>query len=422
MKDNNFNIESLVKKFYGDNEQNINYQIDRYQKLINKFKTIFSHDKFNVFSSPGRIEIGGNHTDHNNGKVLTASINLDSIAVVSKNGNNKITIHSEGFDKPFIVELQNLNIVENEKGTTNALIRGIAFQLINLGYNVGGFDACITSDVLPGSGLSSSASIEVLIGTILNSYYNENKIAPEEIAKIGQFAENNYFGKPCGLMDQMACAVGGIISIDFEDTENPIIERVDYNFSKNGYDILVVDTGGNHADLTEDYASIPEEMKAIAKYFGKNVCREITMQQVFENIKDLRKAVGDRAILRAIHYLSENERVDEQIQSLKDNDLSKFLSLVSDSGNSSFKWLQNIYSNKNQIEQGISLALAVTEKYISKIGNGACRVHGGGFAGTILVFLPTDKTGKYIETITSIFGNNSANILSVRQVGSTKIS
>jgi galactokinase len=422
MKDNNFNIESLVKKFYGDNEQNINYQIDRYQKLINKFKTIFSHDKFNVFSSPGRIEIGGNHTDHNNGKVLTASINLDSIAVVSKNGNNKITIHSEGFDKPFIVELQNLNIVENEKGTTNALIRGIAFQLINLGYNVGGFDACITSDVLPGSGLSSSASIEVLIGTILSSYYNENKIAPEEIAKIGQFAENNYFGKPCGLMDQMACAVGGIISIDFEDTENPIIERVDYNFSKNGYDILVVDTGGNHADLTEDYTSIPEEMKAIAKYFGKNVCREITMQQVFENIKDLRKAVGDRAILRAIHYLSENERVDEQIQSLKDNDLSKFLSLVSDSGNSSFKWLQNIYSNKNQIEQGISLALAVTEKYISKIGNGACRVHGGGFAGTILVFLPTDKTGKYIETITSIFGNNSANILSVRQVGSTKIS
>jgi len=413
-------LENILVEFYRSDK--INYQTKRYQKIIAKFEEKFNSKNIHLFSSPGRIEIGGNHTDHNHGKVLTASINLDSIAAVNKNSRNIITLYSEGYEEPFIINLNNLEVVENEKGTTNSLIRGSAFRFIELGYNIGGFNAYITSDVLPGSGLSSSASIEVLIGTILNSYYNENKIAPEEIAKIGQFAENNYFGKPCGLMDQMACAIGGIISIDFKDTNIPKVEKVNYDFKENKYEVIVVNTGGNHADLTDDYASIPKEMKSVASYFNKQVCREIKMQDILKNTNELRTKVGDRAILRAIHFLKENERVPKQIESLRNNDLERFLLYILASGNSSFRWLQNIFTNNNVQEQGISLALAITEDFIDQIGEGACRVHGGGFAGTILVFLPTDKTAKYIETVTSIFGNDSANILSVRQVGSTRIS
>ncbi len=414
-------LENALKKLYGNDERIFNYQKFRYNELIEKFNNKFGNAGMRLYSSPGRIEIGGNHTDHNNGRVLAASINLDSVAVAAKNNENIITIYSDGYENPFVVNLKNPDIDEKEIGTTSALIRGIAFRFNQLGFRTGGFNAYITSDVLPGSGLSSSASIEVLIGTILNNFYNNDKIEPVEIAKIGQFAENIYFGKPCGLMDQTACAVGGIISIDFEDPQNPVVEKINYDFAKNGYDILVIDTGGNHADLTGDYAAIPMEMKAVAKFFRKNVLREISLEMLLENLGPLRSAAGDRAILRAIHFLMENERVPQQISALKTNDLKKFFSLVSDSGNSSFKLLQNIYSNKNVKEQGVSLALVLTENFISQSGNGACRVHGGGFAGTVLVFLHSGLTQEYKRLMEKIFGDNCVKILSIRNTGGQRL-
>ncbi|MCB0730599.1 MAG: galactokinase, partial [Ignavibacteriae bacterium] len=324
----------------------------------------------------------------------------------------------EGYDKPFKVNINELFKINTEEGTTSSLIKGIAYKIKELGFKLGGFNAFMTSNVLPGSGLSSSASVEVLIGSVFNVLFNENKIDNKEIAKIGQWAENNYFGKPCGLMDQMACALGGIISIDFEDPQNPNIEKVDYNFDKQNYKLLIVDTGGSHADLTNDYASIPNEMKLIAKFFHKNVCREINYSEFLNEIKEIRKTTGDRAILRAFHFLKENERVHNQFNALQKKDFNQFLKLVNDSGNSSFKWLQNIYSTQNVKEQSVSLALALTEEFISTKGEGACRVHGGGFAGTIQVFLHNDYVSEYKNFIETIFGKGKAQILKIRSQGS----
>lgn len=409
--------EISFKKIYGTNEKILEFQYKRYSDLIDKHSEYYGPQEVHLFSTPGRTEIGGNHTDHNHGRVLAGSINLDSIAVVSKNNDNKITLYSDGYENPFIVDLNNLSPVKEEEGNTNSLIRGIAARVVDLGYRIGGFSGVITSDVLRGSGLSSSASIEVLIGTIFNALYNRESIPGEEIAKISQYAENVYFGKPCGLMDQMACAVGGIITIDFADSENPIVERVDFDFEATGYSLIVVDTGGNHADLTDDYASIPSEMKSVASYFGKSSCREIDYISVVKNIYDLRSKVGDRAVLRAMHFLSENERVVKQVESLKNNDFFEFLELIKESGNSSFKWLQNIYSTTNVEEQRLTLALAVTEKYLNEIGESACRVHGGGFAGTIQVFLPSNKIEEYQKQMENIFGDKCVTKLFIRKIG-----
>lgn len=414
-------VQEIFIKLYGNNEEIINYQNERYENLINQFRKKFKQEDINLFSTPGRTEIGGNHTDHNHGKVLAASINLDSIAVASKNSENTVILFSDSYAQPFQVNLDNLKIVENEKGTTNALIRGIAARFIELGYNISGFNACITSDVLQGSGLSSSASIEVLIGTIFNAFYNNYKIKPEVIAAIGQYAENEYFGKPCGLMDQLACAVGGIISIDFLNPKKPKIKKVDFEFSSHNYSLLVVDTKGNHADLTADYAAIPDEMNAIANYFGEGKLRNVGYENFLEQIPSLCLKLGERAVLRAMHFYEENKRVDQQVLALENNDIAKFLYLVMDSGNSSFKWLQNIYSNKDEKQQEISLALALTEQFIKENGSGACRIHGGGFAGTILVLLPKDSVRDYIKFITQFFLPDCVLVLAIRQKGSLQI-
>ena len=412
---------SLIKKvclsdLYGNNEKTVGAQKKRYGELCKNFKKNFGVQPVKYFSSPGRTEISGNHTDHNNGIVIAASINIDSIACVAPN-NSEIQICSDGFDKTFIVNINNLKPIEKETGTTNALIRGIASGLSKKGFNIGGFKAYITSDVLIGSGLSSSASIEVLIGTIFNHLYNEGKISPEEIAKIGQYAENEFFKKPCGLMDQVACAVGGIVSIDFKDKDKPKIDRIDFDFSTTDYSILVVDTGDDHADLTEDYASIPKEMKQVAQFFNKDYCREISSELLLKNIKGLRKKVSDRSILRAIHFINENERVEKQINALRKNNFDLFLKLVDESGNSSFKYLQNIYSPRKIEKQGVSLALALSDIFIRKHGKGACRVHGGGFAGTIQVFLPNNLTDNYKKFISESFDEKAVKIISIRDKG-----
>ena len=413
-------LEIYLRKLYGSDEKIIVYQKERYNELLNNFEKIFGKSRLSgirFFSSPGRTEISGNHTDHNHGKVIAASIDLDSIAVASINTRNEVVLYSKGYDKPFIVNLDDLDPVEKEEGTTAALIRGVANGFLKHHYIAGGFDACISSDVMIGSGLSSSASVEVLIGTIFNNLYNDDGATSEEIAIIGQYAENNFFGKPCGLMDQVACATGGIVTIDFYNPKKPVIEKIDFDFSATGYNLLVVDTGGTHADLTEDYSSIPNEMKQVAKYFDKDFCRDLDLDSLLKNMKDIREKMSDRSILRAIHFINENERVEQQTKALKENNFEKFLNLVNESGNSSFKYLQNIYSTKNVENQGITLALALSDIFIRQNGKGASRVHGGGFAGTIQVFLPNDLVDEYKNFIYNAFDKNAVKVLSIRNQG-----
>lgn len=418
--ENKVSTKIRLEDLYNSDREKIAEQVVRFNNLSNTFVKIFNLSPTNYFSTPGRTEISGNHTDHNLGKVIAASINLDSIACVTQN-DSIVEIYSEGYENHFVVKLESLNVIGSEVGTTNALIRGIASRFAQLGFNIGGFKACVTSDVLQGSGLSSSASIEVLIGTIFNHLYNNASILPEEIAKIGQYAENIYFNKPCGLMDQMACAIGGIISIDFSDTDNPIVDKLDFEFQTTNHKLVVVDTEGSHSNLTEDYAAIPNEMKQVAKYFGKEYCSEISFEELLSKVKSLREEVSDRAILRALHFLEENKRVDQQKDTLKKNNFDKFLQLVNESGNSSFKYLQNIYSPKEIERQEVSLALALSDIFIKQNGKGACRVHGGGFAGTIQLFLPNDLIEDYKKFITKVFSNNSVKVLSIRNFGSVEV-
>jgi galactokinase len=410
-------FEKIFAKIYGTDKSVIDAQVNRYDQLLQKFNQQFDHSDLHFFSTPGRTEIGGNHTDHNNGRVLTAAVDLDSIAVAAPNDSKTVHFFSDGYEQPFVVDLNDLKVNQKENETTNSLIRGIAARFAELGYEIGGFNAYCSSNVLPGSGLSSSASIEVLIGTIFNYLFNHGKISSEEIALIGQYAENIYFGKPCGLMDQIACAVGGIISIDFKDPRNPQVTKINFDFSAHHYSLLVVDTGGSHADLTADYASVPEEMKRVANFFGFDNCRQISKDTFFSQIDKVRKKTGDRAVLRTFHFIEDNERVCNQMQALEKNEFKQFLALVNESGNSSFRWLQNVYSTNNVHEQGVPLALALTEKYISEIKEGACRVHGGGFAGTIQVFLPVDVVGRYIEMTEKVFGPEKVLVLSIRPEG-----
>ncbi len=412
--------EYSISEIYGNDKSAIITQKIRYEKLKNKFSEVFGYKPYEFFSSPGRTEISGNHTDHNRGKVIAASINLDSIAAAAKH-NEHIKIFSDGYESPFEVDLNKLEICKSESGTTTALIRGIAAGFKQKGYKIGGFEAFITSDVLQGSGLSSSASVEVLIGTILNHFYNNAEILPEEIAKISQFSENKYFMKPCGLMDQMACAVGGIIGIDFKETESPIVEKINFEFSRENYSLIIVHTGGSHFNLTEEYASIPEEMFSVAAHLGRDVCREINFQTYLENITELRNKVSDRALLRALHFFKENNRVAKQIEALKNSDFPLFLKYVKESGNSSFKWLQNIYSSSNVSCQNITLALAMTEEFIEINGAGACRIHGGGFEGTIQVFIPKTNVKDYQKFITGLFSDFKIYELSIRAIGAVKV-
>jgi galactokinase len=396
-------------------------QKERYLNLLENFNRNFGSRNHSIFSVPGRTELSGNHTDHNHGRVIAASINLDSVAVASANDSSSVIIFSEGFENPFKVNLASLDKIESETGTTSSLVRGIAARLKELGYNIQGFDACITSSVLIGSGLSSSASIEVLIGTIFNNLFNNGEIDPVVVAKTGQFAENQYFGKPCGLMDQVACSVGGIVGIDFENPAEPEIEKIDIRFSESGYGLIIINTGDSHADLTDDYASIPAEMKSVAEYFGEETCRSIPAGKFISEISKMRESVNDRAILRAYHFVNENERVVEQLTRLRNKDIEKFIELVRQSGDSSFKWLQNIYSPGNYQHQAVSLALAMSENFIREKGNGAARIHGGGFAGTIQAFIHNDHLDDYINYMGKVFGPGNVMKLSIRNEGAVQV-
>lgn len=410
--------DAVFLKVYLSNVINLNPIRNRFLTAIDEFEALFGTDRdIELFSAPGRTEVGGNHTDHNFGCVLAASVNLDVIAVVSKTDNGIIRVKSEGFEMD-TVSLDVLTPIEQEKGLSSSLIRGIGAQFSELSYQIGGFDAYTTSNVLKGSGLSSSAAFEVLVGTILSHLYNDATVSAVQIAQIAQYAENVFFGKPCGLMDQMASSVGSFVSIDFADPKHPVIKKVEFDFASCDYSLCIVDTHGNHADLTDDYASIPKEMKSVAALFGKEVLRGITIDELIEKAPIIRGKCSDRAFLRAIHFTQDNERAQQLAAALEQNDFETFKRIIVESGHSSFMYLQNVYTTHNPCEQGLSVALAITEKLLS--GKGAYRVHGGGFAGTIQAFVPNELLESYQQTMDRIFGSGSCHVLQIRPVGGMK--
>ena len=411
-------LNSLLADIYG--EENVQSQATRYAEAISDFLSIYGEREVTLFSVPGRSEISGNHTDHNHGKVLAGSINLDIIAVATKTDDGVITIKSKGFDEDVVDTNSYTSPNEKDFFKSNALIAGMATAFADAGYTKGGYIAYTTSNVFKGSGLSSSAAFEVMVGNILNYFYNDGKVENTEIAKMAQFAENVFFGKPCGLMDQMACAVGGFVYIDFKDTKNPVIEKIPFDLSAQGYALCIVNTGGNHADLNEDYASVPSEMKSVAKLFGAEYLRQISKKRVLDNVATIRETVGDRAILRAIHFFNENERVTKQARALKNENTANFFRYTKESGRSSFMYLQNVFTTKNVREQGLSLALAITDSVMSGKG-GAFRVHGGGFAGTIQAFVPFALVEKYRTAIDSAFGSGACHVLRIRPYGAIKV-
>ncbi|MBS9767940.1 MAG: hypothetical protein KGV44_10440 [Flavobacteriaceae bacterium] len=412
----NEGVPSSFADLYGDDLGVIQEQVKRYKNLIVDFSKVFKEEKGVFFSSPGRTEIGGNHTDHNYGKVLAGSVNMDNIALVSK--ADDIVIYSHGFERVHF-SLDNLEIDKNDFFSSKSLVKGILARFKQLGYQIGGFHAYIDGCVPKGSGLSSSASYEVLMGTILSHLYNDGKISALEIAQIGQWSENNYFGKPCGLMDQTACAVGGLVTIDFEDPNNPIVNSVPFDFTATDFSLIITDTGGNHANLNEDYSAIPREMKSVAQYFGKEVLREISLEQVLENAMDIREKCGDRAFLRACHFFNENKRVSKQVKSLEINDFKGFLELVKESGFSSYMYNQNIFTPQNVQEQGVSVGLVLSEEVLRDTG--AWRVHGGGIAGTIQAFVPKNKVKEYVKVLENTFGEGSCHQLFIRPKGSVVV-
>jgi galactokinase len=408
----------VLKKLYGNDPDILRDQVERYTALLNSFQSRYGDVDAHLFSSPGRTEIGGNHTDHNYGRVLAGAVNLDMIAVAAPNGENFIRISSTGYPD-FEVSLADLKPDPANFYTTSSLVKGIAARFKELGHATGGFNACIDGRVPKGSGLSSSASFEVLIGAILNSLFNHGKVHPVENAKIGQWAENNFFGKPCGLMDQTACSVGGLITIDFKDPSAPVVIEVNFDFMATGFALVITDTGGNHADLNDEYASLPTDMKAVAKELGKNVLRDVSLDEVIAIIPEIREKVGDRAILRAIHFQGDNQRVVDQVAALENNDFKGFLQLVVESGYSSYMYNQNIYPVNNVREQGVSLGLALSDLVLKN--QGAWRVHGGGFAGTIQAFVPENLVNQYIQTLESVFGKGRCHKLFIRKEGAHKI-
>ena len=370
------------------------------------------------FSAPGRTEIGGNHTDHQRGRVLAAAVNLDTVAAVRVNGTNIIRIQSKGYPMS-VVDLDNLTPVESEINSTPALIRGVAARFTELGCHVEGFDAYCESTVLPGSGLSSSAAFEVLMGTIINHLFFGGKVSQPEIAMIGQYAENVFFGKPCGLMDQTASAVGNLVTIDFFHKEHPVIEPVDFDFASCGHALCIIDSGADHADLTDEYAAVPGEIRAVAAYLGKEVLTEIDEAEFYAKIPALRKACGDRAVMRCIHFYQENARVPRQVAALREGNFEKFLSLVKQSGYSSYMYLQNVIPAGYKAHQDVAVALGLAEHYLQ--GRGAYRVHGGGFAGTIQAFVPYDILDSFVTGMDSALGQGACHVLSIRPQGGVEM-
>lgn len=408
---------SKYSSLYAD----LDHATARMIEAIEAFGKNYGEDRdIAVFSVPGRTEIIGNHTDHNHGKVMAGAINRDILAIVSKNDDNVIRFCSEGYSKDQINISDVTSPEKFRKFTSRALVAGMVNAFIEAGHAVGGYDAYSCTEVLKGSGLSSSAAFEVMIGNILNHLYNDGKVDNKEIAKYAQYSENVYFGKPCGLMDQMACAVGGFVYIDFEDNKNPIVESVDLSLSDAGYSLCIVNTGGSHAGLNEDYASVPAEMKAVAAYLGKDVLRGLTEEDILRAVPMLRKRSGDRAILRAIHFVRENDRVEQALKALKNKDLQEFYKIILASGRSSYQYLQNVYTNHNPFEQGISLALCVADGFLSG-KDGAFRVHGGGFAGTIQAFVRKEDLDGFVSKMNAVFGEGAAMPLNVRPLGAVKL-
>lgn len=411
-------FDAALRGLYCADETDL--QHSRFIKLTELFISLYGNrEDIRFFSAPGRTEVCGNHTDHNRGEVLAAAINLDALACAAANGENTVRVKSAEYPGADIIDLSRLEPVESEKNTSAALIRGIASRFVQLGYKIGGFDAATVTRVLSGSGLSSSAAFEVLIGTVFNYIFNGGSISPVVIAQIAQYAENKFFGKPCGLMDQTACSVGSFVRIDFADTEKPVITPLDFDFFSCGHDLIITDTRASHADLTDEYASIRCEMEAVAGFFGKPALRDVNEGDFYANIASIREKLGERPVLRAFHFFSENKRVEAAASALDNGDFEAFKGIITDSGYSSFMYNQNVYSSKYPLSQPVSLALAASNAVLR--GKGAWRVHGGGFAGTIQAFVPHELRDKYVSMLEGIFGEGACYVLSIRARGGTEI-
>lgn len=409
-------MKAGVKHLYGAGWEQ---EKARYEEIRAGFETFFGDSQeARFFSAPGRTEIGGNHTDHNHGRVLAAAINLDVVGMAKTNGLEVIRLKSVEYDRVDEVEITSLAPNQSDYGS-RSLIRGICARCKELGYEIGGFDCFTKTRVLKGSGLSSSAAFEILVVTVVSCLFNGGEIDPVTAAMIAQYAENVYFGKPCGLLDQMASSVGGVTAMDFHNPQKPVIEKRELDLAAYGYALCVVDTGGNHADLTDEYAAIPAEMKKAAAFFGREFLRDVDEKEFYQNIKALRAAAGDRAVLRAMHFFDDDRLAAAEAKALEQGDFEGFLRMVRDSGRSSLMRLQNVFASSAPAEQGITLALAVAESLLQ--GRGACRVHGGGFAGTMQAYVPLDLLDAYREGMEKVFGEGACHVLSVRDVGGVEV-
>ena len=407
--------QKLLEELYG--KSGVDDNLKRYEAVLKGFLKEFGEKDVKLFSSPGRTEISGNHTDHNNGKVLGGSINLDCVAVAAKNDSDFVNIISESFSQKFRVNIKDIEPGTDKIGTIE-LLKGILAGFKQRGASIGGFDAYITSNVISSAGVSSSAAFETLICQIINTLFNEGKLSKTDYAYIGKYAENNYWDKASGLLDQMCCAYGGLISIDFANPDSPKVEEMDFDFAGAKHDLIIVQTGRGHADLSADYSSIPAEMKKVAEFFGKSTLSEINEDEFYNNLSKIRDFAGDRAVLRSIHFFDENKRVDNEIKALKSNDFDSFLKNITDSGNSSWKYLQNVYTNAAPNEQGITVALALSERFLKEKNVGATRVHGGGFAGVIMAMVPENYSDEYVSYMDKFLGKGSSYKMKIRPYGS----
>ena len=413
-------FDNALCRLYGEDPNVLSKQRERYAKAVEEFEKHFDGTReLRLYSAPGRTEIGGNHTDHNHGVVMAAAVDLDMVAVVAQNNSTQVNIYSQNFERTDSVDVSCLTPQEQEKGSSPSLIRGIAARIVELGGKVGGFDAYTTSDVLRGSGLSSSAAFEVLVGEIFNAEFNDGRFSAVDNAKIGQYAENVFFDKPCGLMDQTACAVGSAIIIDFKEPASPVVDKIPFDIAKHGFCLCITDTKGSHADLTDDYAAIRREMESVAEFLGKKVLRDVDEEVFFSKIAEIREKLGDRAVLRAIHFFADCKRAKELYEAAADDRFDDFLHLIVDGGHSSFEYNQNAYSIKKPEEQGVALGVALSQRVLA--GRGAWRLQGGGFAGTIQAFVPKDLLEQYRATLEGVFGKGSCYVLNVRNYGAIQV-
>lgn len=406
--------KALMAELYGKNQ--VEENISRYQELVKGYEHLFGDQDVLLFTSPGRTEISGNHTDHNHGKVLAGSINLDCVGVAAKNDSRKVHIVSETYHQDFTIDLDDLAPSEKMAGTVD-LTKGLLKGFLEAGHRIGGFNACITSNVISAAGVSSSASYEMLLCAMINTFFNQGKLNAVDYAHIGKYSENHYWDKASGLLDQMACAVGGLITIDFKNPVHPAVEKISFDFASAGHSLIIVQTGKGHADLSADYSSVPNEMKKVAQFFGKEVLAQVEEADVIARIGEVREFAGDRSVMRAFHFFEENKKVEAEVAALKAGDFQAFLENITASGNSSWKWLQNCYTTADVQEQGISIALALTEMFIAEKKKGACRIHGGGFAGVIMAMLPNALVDEYITYIEKAMGEGSAYRMSIRPYG-----